>query len=103
MSADSDSGTLRTVHQHRCVPANVGTNTALNIFIRQVKAGDLFVVTQGNLRFRAIGEVTSEYLHVPRENDSYSQGRKVNWLRVYDTGLPYAELMENRFSQMTIY
>jgi 5-methylcytosine-specific restriction protein B len=77
--------------------------TALNIFIRQVKVGDLFVVTQGNLRFRAIGEVTSEYLHVPRENDSFSQGRKVNWLRVYDTGLPYAELMENRFSQMTIY
>ncbi|WP_303748004.1 AAA family ATPase [Stenotrophomonas pigmentata] len=77
--------------------------TALNIFIRQVKVGDLFVVTQGNLRFRAIGEVTSEYLHVPRENDSYSQGRKVNWLRVYDAGLPYAELMENRFSQMTIY
>lgn len=77
--------------------------TALNIFIRQVKVGDLFVVTQGNLRFRAIGEVTSDYLLVPRENDSYSQGRKINWLRVYDTGLPYAELMENRFSQMTIY
>ena len=77
--------------------------TALNIFVRQVKVGDLLVVTQGNLRFRAIGEVTSDYLHVPRENDGYSQGRKVNWLRVYDTGLPYAELMENRFSQMTIY
>lgn len=77
--------------------------TALNTFIRQVKVGDVFVVTQGNLRFRAIGEVTSDYQHVPRENDSYSQGRKVNWLRVYDAGLPYAELMENRFSQMTIY
>jgi 5-methylcytosine-specific restriction protein B len=77
--------------------------TALNTFIRQVKVGDLFVVTQGNLRFRAIGEVTSDYLHISRENDSYSQGRKVNWLRVYETGLPYAELMENRFSQMTIY
>lgn len=77
--------------------------TALNTFIRQVKLGDLFVVTQGNLRFRAIGEVTSDYLHVLRENDSYAQGRKVNWLRVYETGLPYAELMENRFSQMTIY
>ena len=77
--------------------------TALNTFIRQVKIGDLFVVTQGNVRFRAIGEVTSEYLHVPRENDSYAQGRKVNWLRVYETSLPYAELMENRFSQMTIY
>lgn len=77
--------------------------TALNTFIRQVKVGDLFVVTQGNLRFRAIGEVTSDYLQVPREDDSYSQGRKVNWLRVYETGLPYQELMENRFSQMTIY
>jgi len=77
--------------------------TALNTFIRQVKVGDLFVVTQGNLRFRAIGEVAGDYLHVPRENDSYAQGRKVNWLRVYDAGLPYAELMENRFSQMTLY
>jgi len=77
--------------------------TALNTFIRQVKVGDLFVVTQGNLRFRAIGEVTSDYLQVPREDDNYSQGRKVNWLRVYETGLPYQELMENRFSQMTIY
>jgi 5-methylcytosine-specific restriction protein B len=76
---------------------------ALNTFVRQVKVGDLFVVTQGNLRFRAIGEVTSDYFHVLREDDSYSQGRKVNWLQVYDSGLPYGELMENRFSQMTIY
>lgn len=77
--------------------------TALNIFIRQVKVGDLFVVTQGNLRFRAIGEVSSDYLHVPRDADTFSQGRRVKWLRVYDAGLPYAELMENRFSQTTIY
>ncbi|TDK23115.1 hypothetical protein E2F46_12175 [Luteimonas aestuarii] len=77
--------------------------TALNTFIRRVQVGDLFVVTEGNLKFRAIGVVTSGYLHVPREDDSYSQGRRVKWLRVYETGVPYQELMENRFSQMTLY
>lgn len=77
--------------------------TALNTFIRRVQVGDLLVVTEGNLKFRAIGEVTSGYLHVPREDDSYSQGRRVQWLRVYETGVPYQELMENRFSQMTLY
>lgn len=109
--ADADYSGVETrddiVHKLRqAIPHRDATDytvTALNTFIRQVKVGDLFVVTQGNLRFRAIGEVTSEYLHVPRENDSYSQGRRVNWLRVYDSALPYAELMENRFSQMTIY
>lgn len=79
------------------------TVAALNTFIRQVKIGDILIATQGNLKFRAIGEVASDYVHVPRENDTYSQGRKVNWLCVYEQALPYQELMENRFSQRTIY
>ena len=78
--------------------------TALNLFVRVMKQGDLVVVTKGNLKFRAIGEVTGDYVHVNRDDvDTYAQGRPVRWLRQYDPALPYADLMENRFSQMTIY
>lgn len=78
--------------------------TALDLFVRRVKMGDLIVVTEGNLKFRAIGEVIGDYVHVDREGvDTYAQGRPVRWLRQYDPARPYADLMENRFSQMTIY
>jgi 5-methylcytosine-specific restriction protein B len=78
--------------------------TALDLFARRMQTGDLVVVTQGNLKFRAIGEVTGDYVHVDREGvDTYAQGRPVRWLRQYDPARPYADLMENRFSQMTIY
>lgn len=77
--------------------------TAINTFMNQIKVGDLIVVTQGNLKFRAIGEVTGDYRHLPREDDTYAQCRDVRWLRVYEPGLPYGSLMENRFSQMTVY
>lgn len=78
--------------------------TALNLFIREVRTGDLVVVTEGNLKFRAIGEVTGDYVYVDHDGaDTYVQGRPVRWLRRYDPARPYADLMENRFSQMTIY
>lgn len=78
--------------------------TALERFLLQVKVGDLIVVTHGNLKFRAIGEVTGGYVRPDREDlESYVQGRPVRWLRRYDPPRPYTDLMENRFSQMTIY
>lgn len=77
--------------------------TAINAFVRQMKKGDLIVVTEGNLRFRAIGEITGDYKRIARDSDHYSQSRNVRWLRVYTPALPYDALMENRFSQMTIY
>jgi 5-methylcytosine-specific restriction protein B len=78
--------------------------TALDQFVRRMKTGDLVVVSQGNLKFRAIGEVTGGYMHLDRDGaDTYSQARPVRWLRQYEPARPYTELMESRFSQMTIY
>ena len=77
--------------------------TAINTFVRQMKEGDLIVVTEGNLKFRAIGQITSDYRLIRREDDTYGQCRDVRWLRVYKPALPYEALMENRFSQMTLY
>lgn len=86
------------------VEANDYATTALDLFVRRMKVGDLVVVTQGNLKFRAIGEVTGDYRRIDRDGaDTYSQCRPVRWLRRYDPARPYTELMENRFSQMSIY
>ena len=79
--------------------------TALDQFVRRMKEGDLVVVTHGNLKFRAIGVITGGYRHLARDDgeEHYVQSRPVRWLRQYDPPRPYADLMENRFSQMTIY
>ena len=77
---------------------------AINMFARQMKKGDLVVVSEGNLKFRAIGEITGGYHRIDRDNgDTYNQCRDVRWLRVYTPALPYETLMENRFSQTTVY
>ncbi len=78
--------------------------TAVNTFVRVVEKGDLVVVTEGNLKFRAIGEITGDYRHLDRpEGDTYAQCRDVRWLRVYAQARPYEDLMANRFSQLTLY
>ncbi|WP_234414112.1 AAA family ATPase [Ideonella sp. A 288] len=79
--------------------------TAVTIFLTRLKIGDLLVVTDGNFKFRAIGEVTGEYKRLGREEqgDDYGQSRKVKWHRVYSPSLPFDQLMNNQFSQMTLY
>ena len=86
------------------IKANDYAITALDQFVRRMNVGDLVVVTHGNLKFRAIGEVTGGYQHIAGEDgEHYVQARPVRWLRQYDPPRPYGDLMENRFSQQTIY
>ncbi|MFM5840689.1 MULTISPECIES: AAA family ATPase [Aeromonas] len=79
--------------------------TSVATLVTRMKVGDLVVVTDGNFKFRAIGEITGEYrseLH-PDYDDGYAQVRPVKWLRQYSPSLPYGELLDARFSQMTLY
>lgn len=76
--------------------------TAVSNFVCKMKVGDLIVVTDGNLKFRAIGEVKGDYQFIDRE-DEYCQARPVQWHLVFQPSLAYGELMNNRFSQMTLY
>lgn len=76
----------------------------VNFFLLEMKIGDLVVVTDGNLKFRAIGEVTSDYIYQPRDDSTgYAQRRDVRWLRVYSPSLPHKDLMSKIFSQQTLY
>lgn len=81
------------------------TVTSVTAFVTRMKPGDLLVISDGNFKFRAIGEVSGEYkfqLHSDYP-DGYAQMRPVKWLRVYEPSLPHGELMNSQFSQMTLY
>ncbi len=79
--------------------------TAVATFLLKIKPGDLVVVTEGNYKFRAIGEFASDYECITRSDDlgGYGQCRRVKWLRVYEPALPHEQLMNRIFSQATIY
>lgn len=81
------------------------TVTSVTAFVTRMKPGDLLVISDGNFKFRAIGEVSGDYKFQPHSEypDGYAQMRPVEWLRVYEPSLPHGELMKSQFSQMTLY
>ncbi|MBW3808338.1 AAA family ATPase [Aeromonas hydrophila] len=81
------------------------TVTSVMTLVNRMKIGDLVVVTDGNFKFRAIGEITGDYrsdVHYEGD-DSYAQVRPVKWLCQFSPSLPCGELINGRFSQMTLY
>lgn len=90
------------------VPENPAVDygiTSVTAFVSRMKVGDLIVVSDGNFKFRAIGEVTGDYQFKPHAefDGGYSQMRPVKWLRQYQPSLPHTELLDGQFSQMTLY
>ncbi len=79
--------------------------TSVNKFKNEMKIGDLIIVSDGNRKFRAIAEITSDYYfdNTVVDDVSYSQVRKVTWHRVYEPSLPVDELFKKNLSQMTLY
>lgn len=102
---DRDDVLKRFLDDGHAVTRDSYAVTAVSTFLLKMKVGDLLVVSEGNSKFRAIGEVTGDYEAITREaeNDEYGQCRKVKWLRVYKPALPGDQLMNNQFSQMTLY
>lgn len=86
-------------------PANDYGITSVTTFITRMKMGDLVVVSDGNFKFRAIGEITGDYQFNLLSDfaTDYSQMRSVKWLRQYQPSLPHTELLNGQFSQMTLY
>jgi 5-methylcytosine-specific restriction protein B len=79
--------------------------TSVSTFVTKMQIGDLVVVSDGNFKFRAIGEITGDYAYKPHADyeESYAQMRPVKWLRQYSPSLPHGELLNAQFSQMTLY
>src|SRR5690606_8323417 len=73
-------------------------------FKNQMKQGDLIVVSDGNHKFRAIGQITGDYEFLETdERVGYQQLRRVNWLRQYQPSLSIEHLFLKALSQMTLY
>lgn len=79
--------------------------TSVSTFVTKMQIGDLVVVSDGNFKFRAIGEITGDYAFKPHADyeEGYAQMRPVKWLRQYSPSLPHGELLNAQFSQMTLY
>lgn len=112
-TVDFTGCTSRADVHKRCVenglpienPQTDYTLTSVTSFVTRMKPGDLLVISDGNFKFRAIGEVSGEYSFQPHSDfpDGYAQRRPVKWLRTYEPSLPHGELMNSQFSQMTLY
>ncbi|UYM14594.1 AAA family ATPase [Endozoicomonas euniceicola] len=79
-------------------------SSAINTFKNVIQSGDLIIVSDGNQKFRAIGEITGDYRFL--EDDSeipYRQCRDTQWLRVYTPSRPSDELFKKALSQMSLY
>lgn len=77
--------------------------TAVNTLRNELKEGDLVVVSAGNLRFRAIGEVAGPYQFSEENPYGFHQTLPVRWLWDSEEPRDIAEIYEARFSQMTLY
>ncbi len=75
--------------------------TSVNMFKFSITKGDLVIVSDGNHKFRAIGEVVGDYEFL--EDGEFCQMRKVKWLRTYEPSLPIEMLFNKALSQMTLY
>jgi 5-methylcytosine-specific restriction protein B len=73
-------------------------------FVLNLQVGNLLVVTDGNFKFRAIGEVVGPYEYVRHpDTEGYAQRRRVKWLRVYKPSLPFTRILSKQFTQRTLY
>jgi hypothetical protein len=75
----------------------------VNRFVADMKPGDLVVVPFGNMKIRAIGEVTGPYEFVRSEEHEYHHRRAVRWLKRFDEPLDYSVVSEIPFTQRSCY
>jgi len=79
--------------------------TAVNAFVLGMQIGDLVVVSDGNSKFRAIGQITGGYAFLSREqqDDEFTQSRTVRWLKVFEPSSPCSSIMSKNFMMRAIY
>ena len=73
----------------------------INYFKHELKVGDIIIVSNGNLSFRAIAEVTGDYQYV--EDAPFHQMRPVKWLAVYEVAKPTSEIFHKSFAMSSLY
>lgn len=75
---------------------------SIHTFKNLIKKNDLIIVSDGNLKFRAIGQVLGDYVF-KQNGDWQTQTRAVRWLIKFEESQPYEKILNRRFSQKTLY
>lgn len=73
----------------------------VNIFMHELKTGDIVIVSDGNRLFRAIAEVTGDYAFL--EDGTFHQMRPVKWLAVLENPPSVREVFDRDFVQRSLY
>jgi 5-methylcytosine-specific restriction protein B len=69
---------------------------------RTMNIGDIVIVSEGNLRFRAVGEIVGDYSYEPG-TEGGNHRRAVKWLSQLDESLPTDTIYNGRFTQASCY
>jgi 5-methylcytosine-specific restriction protein B len=81
----------------------VSLSEYVNRFKNDVTKGDLIVVSDGSQAFRAIAEVTGEYVFLDDERAEFHQMRAVKWLAVYETSHSHSDIYERQFAMASLF
>ena len=76
--------------------------TAAHYLKNEMQIGDIVIISDGNTKFRAIGQISGDYKHVSRD-DGFDQMRPVEWLAIFEDSLNVDVILSKRLSQMSIY
>lgn len=76
--------------------------TAAHYLKNEMQIGDIVIISDGNTKFRAIGQIGGDYKRILRD-DGFDQMRPVEWLAVFEDSLNIDVILSKRLSQMSIY
>lgn len=68
-----------------------------------MQIGSLVVISDGNRKFRAVGQITGPYTFVPGPNGEYNHRRSVRWLWHSNESLPRERIYGKELSQVSAY
>lgn len=88
---------------HPTASGNDPNLSQMYAFRINMQIGSLVVVSDGNRKFRAIGEITGPYRFVPGPNSEYNHRRAVRWLWHSDESLPRERIYGKELSQVSAY